>query len=409
MFIDDLETVEDNLVRFCNATRKPLGFTRWALLGLGLIFSIVGCSAGMPFAPAPLASPTPSATATLLPTATATLSLPTVTPTPVPPTETPTVTPIATPDVSLIHGLAEAGMAAVGEIIGDATLICLRYEDTTGDGVPEWLALAHQNTNPPRLSAFVIAGDRHYALEPAHPRAGAPDVGLGQYPTCELEVRDVNADGTPEIAIFGYADNNRTLLHLYTWDGVAYRRLGFFSGDAGVRFVNNGGDLKDEIWEGYRVRNAPSLAWYVIFTWEEQAYGWTTDRYDWYFLNRPQTYPTHRPEYAVIAFYLALDDRDLPGAYALLSPQEGRSYETWALGFSTTVQVSVGSVNTIPGSETGNSARVAAMVTAWDNEGGMIIGRLWNTEWATVRTADGWRLTRATAELLEEWVATYWP
>ena len=49
------------------------------------------------------------------------------------------------------------------------------------------------------------------------------------------------------------------------------------------------------------------------------------------------------------------------------------------------------------------------MVTSWDNEGGMIIGRLWNTEWATVRTGDGWRLTDATAELLEEWVVIYWP
>ncbi len=309
-------------------------------------------------------------------------------------------------------------MAAVGAHIGDATLVCLRYEDTTGDGVPEWLAVAHQNTDPPRLSAFVLdgapTGGAYYTLEPAYPKPGVPDVGLGQYPTCEVEVRDVNADSKPEIAIFGHADNNETLLHLYTWDSASatpagYRRLGFFSGDAGVRFVNVDGDLEEEIWEGYRERNAPSLAWYVIFTWEAQTYGWTSDRYGWYALNRPHTYPTHKPEYAVIAFYLALNDRDLPGAYNLLFPQEGRSYETWALGFTTTARVSVGSVHTIPGTETENSARVAAMVTSWDNEGGMIIGRLWNTEWAAVRTAGGWRLTRATTELLEEWTATYWP
>jgi len=302
----------------------------------------------------------------------------------------------------------------VGTAIGDAALICLRYEDTTGDGAPEWLALAHQNTDPPRLSAYILTADTVYPLEPASPEAGKPNVGLGQYPTCEVEVRDVNADGKPEIAIFGHADNNQTLLHLFAWDGdgatpSGYRRLGYFYGDAGVRFVDRDGDLAEEIWEGHRERQAPNLAWYVIFTWREQTYGWSTDRYDWYALNRPQTYPTHKPEYAVIAFYLALDDRDLPGAYNLMSPQEGRTYETWALGYATTERVSVGSVHTIPGTETENGARVAAMVTSWDNEGGMIIGRLWNTEWATVRTADGWRLTSATAELLEEWTATYWP
>jgi len=311
--------------------------------------------------------------------------------------------------VTVINSLAGVGLATVGTTIGEATLICLRYEDTTGDGTPEWLAVAHQNTTPSRLSAYVLAADAHYPLEPASPEDDKPDVGLGQYPTCEVEVRDVNADGKPEIAIFGHADNNETLLHLFTWDGSVYRRLGTFSGDAGVHFMNVDGDLEDEIWEGYRERSAPSLAWYVIFTWEEQAYGWTSDRYGWYALNRPQAYPTHKPEYAVIAFYLALNDRDLPGAYTLLYPQEGRTYETWAHGFATTAQVGVGSVHVIPGTETENSARVAAMVTSWDNEGGMIIGRLWNTEWATVRTADGWRLTRASSELLEEWTATYWP
>jgi len=374
---------------------------RWNWLWIGLILVIVtACSVELPFAAAPTALPTVTATAILVPT-------------PVPPTltatPTSTPTPVPTLDVTVINSLAGVGLATVGTTIGEATLICLRYEDTTGDGTPEWLAVAHQNTTPSRLSAYVLAADAHYPLEPASPEDDKPDVGLGQYPTCEVEVRDVNADGKPEIAIFGHADNNETLLHLFTWDGSVYRRLGAFSGDAGVHFMNVDGDLEDEIWEGYRERSAPSLAWYVIFTWEEQAYGWTSDRYGWYALNRPQAYPTHKPEYAVIAFYLALNDRDLPGAYTLLYPQEGRTYETWAHGFATTAQVGVGSVHVIPGTETENSARVAAMVTSWDNEGGMIIGRLWNTEWATVRTADGWRLTRASSELLEEWTATYWP
>ncbi len=374
-------------------------------LWIGLILAVVAaCSPELPFVAAPPPVPTATMTATLVPSPVPPTPTATATPTP-----TPTSTPIPTPDVTAIRNLADAGRVAVGTAVGEATLICLRYEDTTGDGTPEWLGVAHQNTTPPRLSAFVLTTDGYYPLEPASPEDGKPDVGLGQYPTCEVEVRDVNADGMPEIAIFGHADRNETLLHLFAWNGEGYRRLGFFAGDAGVRFVNLDGDLEEEIWEGYRERNAPSLAWYVIFTWEEQTYGWTSDRYGWYALNRPQTYPTHKPEYAVISFYLALDDRDLPGAYSLLSPQEGRTYETWAHGFATTVQVGVGSVHVIPGTESENSARVAAMVTSWDNEGGMIIGRLWNTEWATVRTADGWRLTRATAELLEEWTATYWP
>lgn len=375
----------------------------WRGCGCALLLCAViagGCSPTLPFLAASTATPTATATSTpspIPPTATATAT-PTATPTPIP-----------TPDTTAIQGLADAGLAAVRARAGDATLVCLRHEDTDADGAPEWLALAHQNTDPPRLSAFVLDGDTHYPLEPARPQPGKPDVGLGEYLTCEIEVRDVNADGRPEIAIFGHARNNETLLHLYVWDGAGYRRLGYFSGDAGVRFVDADGDLEAEIWEGYRERSAPSLAWYVIHTWEEQTYGWTSDRYGWYSLNRPHTYPTHKPEYAVIAFYLALDDRDLPGAYNLLTPQEGRTYEAWVHGFAATARVSVGSVHTIPGTETESSARVAAMVTSWDNEGGVIMGRLWNTEWNTVLTGAGWRLTRATAELLEEWTATYWP
>ena len=54
-------------------------------------------------------------------------------------------------------------------------------------------------------------------------------------------------------------------------------------------------------------------------------------------------------------------------------------------------------------------ARVAIMVTAWDNEGGVVAGRLWNVEWDTIRTEGGWRLLTPTSELLEEWTVTYWP
>jgi len=200
-----------------------------------------------------------------------------------------------------------------------------------------------------------------------------------------------------------------TLMHLFAWSGTDYRRLGFFSGDAGVRFVATDGDLEEEIWEGFRVRGAPTLAWYIVYTWQDNTYGWTSEHHDWYFTDRPQSYPTHSPDYAVIAFYLALNDRDLPGAYDLLAAEGRSAYETWALGYATTLRVSVGSVHTIPGTASDGRARVAAMVTSWDNERGVIAGRRWNVEWDAVNTPAGWRLQSSAAELLEEWTVPYWP
>jgi len=288
--------------------------------------------------------------------------------------------------------------------------MCLRYEDVDADGAAEWIALTHLEGLPAsRLGAYVLDGDAHYALEAAPPKPGTADVGFGQYATCEIAIRDINADGVVEIAIFGHADGNRTLLHVFAWDGSGYRRLGFFYGDAGVRIVDVDGDLEEEIWEGHRIQGAPSLVWNVVFTWESGSYGWTSEHYDWYFDDRPQTYPAHGPDYAVISYYLALGDRDLPGAYDLLSTQTRAAYESWALGYATTMRVSAGSAHTIPGTVAEATARVAVMVRAWDNEGGVIVGRLWNVEWDTVRTDAGWRLSAATSELLEEWTVSYWP
>lgn len=333
-------------------------------------------------------SPSPTASATPAPTATA--------------------TPVTVLDPALPEATASAGLAAVEMKAG--RLVCLRYEDTDADGEPEWLAILHDESGGVgRLHAFVLDGEAAYTLEPAQPEPGLPDVGFGQYATCDVAVRDVNVDGRPEIGIFGHAEGNETLLHLFVWEGEAYRRLGFFAGDGGVKLVDKDGDAEEEIWEGYRVRAAPSLVWYVVHTWENDTYGWTTEHYDWYFADRPQTYPTHAPEYAVIAYYLAVNDRDLPGAYDLLWPEGRPAYETWALGYATTMQVSVGATHPIPAASGADRARVASMVTAWDNEGGVIIGRLWNVEWDVLRTDGGWRLLSSTAELLEEWKAAYWP
>lgn len=381
--------------------------SKLAQRGCGLLLAallLAGCVGG---APLPFAQPT----ATPHPP-TVTPAPPTLTPSPtLTPTATPTATPtpLPTPDPARLLAAADGGLARVRAVAGETPLLCLRYEDTDADGAPEWVALTHQESAPSRLSAFVLDGDAVYWLEPAFPKAGVPDVGLGQYATCEVEIRDVNVDGVPDIAIFGHADKNETLLHLFSWDGAGYRRLGRFSGDAGVQFMDADGDLELEIWEGYREQSAPSLTWRVIYTWEEGAYGWTSDRYDWYALERPHSYPTHKPHYAVIAFYLALNDRDLPGAYSLLLPQEGRDYDAWALGYATTVRVSVGDAHPIPATVSESNARVSAMVRAWDNRGGVIVGRLWNVEWETQNTAAGWRLGNAAATLLEEWPVSYWP
>lgn len=374
--------------------------TGWYSLAAALaVLALAACTTTLPAPFGPTPTPLP-------PTATFTPAAPTSTPAPTP---TATPTPVPTPNPALALAEATGGLARVRAQAGDGRVLCVRYEDLDTDGEPEWLALVYQEVEPPRLSAFVIDGSTPYPLVSAQPAPEKPDVGLGQYPVCELEIRDLNANGVPEIAIFGHADNNEMLLHLFSWDGDHYRRLGYFAGDAGVRIMEADGDLSAEIWEGYQDSYAPELAWYVIHTWREETYGWTSDRHGWYALSRPQTYPAHKPEYAVISFYLALNDRDIPGAYALLTTQEGRDYASWALGYATTVQVYVGGVHTISGTVTENSARVAAMVTAWDNESGVIVARLWNTEWNTVRAAEGWRLVDASAELLEEWVVPYWP
>lgn len=372
---------------------------------LGLLLALLLTTCTLPLAPPKAPPPSPSATVTLAPPPTET-PIPSPTSTPQP---TPTPTPIPPPDPAALPGLAEEGAVRLRIAAGNADLICFRYEDLTNDGLPEWLALLHQ-PEANRLSAFVLLTDTIHTLIDAKPDPGKPYYGLGQYPTCEVEIRDVNADGRTEIAIFGYAERNLTLLHLYIWDEKDFRLIGAFQGDAGVFFENRDGDLADEIVEGHRDTGAPQLAWRVIFTWDGQTYGWTWDRWDWYFLERPRSYPTQRADYAVISFYLALNDRDLPRAYALLadSARTAQPYETWAAGFARTLRVEVSGVQRVAVAGDENRARVNAMVSAWDNEEGLVTARLWEVTWDTVRTETGWRLASATTNLLDTWDARYW-
>lgn len=375
------------------------------ILLLPLIIYVSACTESPPLSVV-VVTPT-TLPPTSIPPAPTSTSTPALTSTPTP---APSPTPVATPAPGPLMAAANTGMARVQAQVGDATLVCLRYEDTDADGAPEWVALAHQEmVSPTRLSAFVLDETAAYALEPAYPKPGAPDVGLGQYAVCNIEIRDLNTDGRTEIAIFGHGAGNETLLHIYAWDGTHYQRLGRFAGDAGVFLKDVDGDLAMEIWEGYRVSGTDDFAWYAIHTWTGQSYGWTSDRYDWFYLTRPHSYRSDKPDYAVISFYLALDDRDLPGAYALLTPADDRPYAAWALGYATTLRVDAGNVHTIPGTVTDASARVATMIAAWDNEEGGVVRRLWNVEWQLTRTTEGWRLVGATSELLEEGPVSYWP
>ncbi len=345
----------------------------------------------------------------LVPTATPTLT-PTATMTPTP-TVTPTPTPTSTPNPAPLAVSAAEGEASVRSHLNDgSSLLCLRHEDTDGDGTPEWIALAHREAPSGWLSAFILDGTQFYQLQPAQPEAGKPSYGFGEFATCEMEVRDVNADGRVEVAIFGHTQSNKTMMQLFVWDGADYRRLGDFTGDSWIRFERRDGQLADSILVGYREPAAPDFAWSVIYTWDGQTYGWTTDRYDWYYLDRPHTYSSHKAVYAVVSFYMALNDRDLPGAYALLAPdtQSVTPYESWSNGFNTTLKVEIGSAHDIPDGGDDTHAKVAAMVTSWDNEGSHVMGRLWNVEWSLVLTGDGWRLVEAKTTLLDEWESVYW-
>jgi hypothetical protein len=256
--------------------------------------------------------------------------------------------------------------------------------------------------------AFVYDADADvwHDLRPLKKEPGKEDFGLGQHPACELDVRDINADGRGEIVIWGYAKTSVGLLHIFAWDGADYALLGGFEGNAGVRLDNTDGDLADEI--SVRYDAGGGLVWEAVHTWDGAHYGWTWERYDWFYLDRPHAYRTDTPERAVISFYLALDDRDIPGAHLLLSgaARAAQPYETWAVGYATTVAAEVGVV--FERERGAGGAVVAAQVLAYDNVDGRIFVTLWDVTWTVVETELGWRLDSAAAAQLDRWEAPYY-
>ncbi len=350
----------------------------------------------------PIPTPTlsPTHTPTLIPTHTPTL-IPTHTPTPSPaPTHTPTPSLAPTLDPAAIAATVAKGQARLKA--EGVEPLCLRWEDTDNDGELEWVGLYLRPEEPPQLEAFVLDGETWHDLRPLEKEKH----GLGEYPTCELEVRDANADGLVEILVWGHAEASTDLLHIFAWDGTAYALLAALEGDAGVRLEDTDGDLADEVVVGYDAGD--DLVWEAVYTWDGANYGWTWERYAWFYLDRPHIYRTDTPERAVISFYLAVDDRDLPGAYGLLSAsaQAARSYEAWAVGFATTVAVEVGAVHEL--ARSGDTATVAAQVRAYDNVDGRIIATLWDVVWTVVRAPDGWRLESATTAQLDQWELGYY-
>jgi len=349
--------------------------------------------------PSPTPTPTPTPFLTHTPTPPApTLTLP-HTPTPLPPTP-----PAPTLDPAAVAAVVAKGQARLGAAGVDP--LCLRWEDTDNDGEPEWVGLYLQPGESPQLAAFVLDGETWHDLRPLEKEPEKKDYGLGEYPTCELEIRDTNADGRVEILVWGHAGVSTGLLHIFAWDGTSYVLLAAFEGEAGVSLENKDGDLADEVIVGYDAGN--DLVWEAVHTWDGANYGWTWERYAWFYLHRPHAYRTGTPEHTVISFYLAVDDRDIPGAYGLLSgsAQAAQSYEVWALGFATTVAAEVGAVHELARGE--DTATVAAQVRAYDNVDGRIIATVWDVEWTVVWTPDGWRLESATTKLLDRWELDYY-
>jgi hypothetical protein len=315
------------------------------------------------------------------------------------PTPTPTIPPtIEAAAVSASIASAETRVAAEG---GDP--LCLRQQDTDADGEPEWVGLYHYPSDPPELRAFVIDGTTWYDLLP--PEGDEEGSTLGEYPTCDLVVRDINTDGRVEIAVIGHEGTQTDFLHIFVWDGATYRRLAALKGEGGIRLENADGDLSDEIL--VRFRPEGDLVWEVVYAWDGTNYAWTWDRFVWFYLDRPHVYRDDTPLHAVASYYLALGDRDLPGAYSLLSAnaQGAQPYTEWTWAFNTTLNIEVGAISSAV--EEGDSATIRAQVQAIDNVEGRAVLYHTAVDWQLVWEG-GWRLNSSVVDPLDQWELPYY-
>ena len=342
-----------------------------------------------------LPSPTPSTMPTPVPTSTP-VPIPTRTATPV---RTPT--PAPTIDRAVVASTVGKGFSRLSAAGIDP--LCLRWEDADGDGGPEWVGLYLRPGEPPQLAAFVLDGEVWHDLLPLEQEKH----GLGEYPTCEVEIGDVNADGRVEVLVWGHADVSIDLLHIFGWNGTEYELMAPFDGNAGVTLERTGVGLADAVIVGHKA--GADLVWEVVYNWDGANYGWTWDRYTWFYMDRPHVYVTSTPERSVISYYLAVNDRDLVGAYRLLNaPAQGaQSYEEWAVDLATTLAVEASAVREVSRAED-DVATVAAQVRVYDNVESRVVATLWDVKWTVVRTPDGWQLDRATASQLDQWELEYY-
>lgn len=247
----------------------------------------------------------------------------------------------------------------------------------------------------------MLDGDLWYELT----APAADEHGLGTFPACELEIDDINLDGQPELLVRGRTTGNVDLLHIFVWHDLGYGLLASFRGDAGIEIGNIDGSLPPEIvarWDA-----GDGLSWEQVHAWDGMHYGWTCERYGWLYADHPHSCVPTNPERAVICYYLALDGRDLPTAYRLLSPEGAavEPYAAWARAFDTVLAVEVGSVHEID--RDGSAATVTAQVRSYDKIDGYAIGTLWDVTWTLVYDETSWRLADVEREQLERWEATY--
>lgn len=325
---------------------------------------------------------------------------PTLTPLPSPsPDQASSAATVRAPDPGTVVDIVKEGQNSIVEQSVDP--LCLRWEDTDQDGEREWLGLYLDSGQPSKLEGFVLDGQSWHRLGAVE----AERYGLGEHPTCQLEVGDINADGDVEIAIWGHAETSIDLLHVFVWRGSRYQEIASFQGDAGLELTDVDNDLIREIIVRHDAGNG--LAWETIHRWDGTDYVWNWERYQWLHADYPHLYLSEDPTHSVISFYLALDGRDLRGAYGLLGSDARASqpYQTWAAGFNTTLGVEVGSVLEIE--RAGSGATVTAQVRSFDNLDGYIIGRLWDVTWSLILEENSWRLDSARQELLNQWEAPY--
>ncbi|MEA3376404.1 MAG: hypothetical protein U9R72_09465 [Chloroflexota bacterium] len=314
-------------------------------------------------------------------------------------TALPSATPAPALDPTMAIEIAAAGPAAAQQ--RGIEPLCLRWEDTDGDGEPEWLGVYVRPTDPPRLAGFIVDGDSWYELEAVEEEK----YGLGEHAVCDVEADDVNADGQVEIIIWGHAETTIELLHVFVWRNSGYEEIASFQSDAGLAMTDVDGHPGQEIIVRQDVGDG--LAWETIHAWDGTDYAWVWERYGWLYADHPHAYVSDEPKHAVISFYLALDDRDMREAYNLLActAQAAQPYESWAVGFDSTLAVEVGSVHEIRRGQ--SEATVTAQVRSYDNLDGYIVGRLWDVTWSLVYEGETWRLSVATNNELERWEAPY--